>query len=47
MISSQTPSLVACRPAALPVVTTEIGDGWLYGVASDPLKSAMFRELSR
>ena len=26
--------------ARLPVVTTEIGDGWLYGVPSDPLKNA-------
>jgi hypothetical protein len=27
----------------LPVVTAEIGDGWLYGVASDPLRNAQFR----
>lgn len=27
--------------AALPVVTSEIGDTWLHGAASDPLKSAM------
>jgi hypothetical protein len=26
--------------AQLPVVTEEIGDGWLYGVPSDPLKNA-------
>jgi hypothetical protein len=31
----------------LPVVTQEIGDGWIYGVPSDPLKNAMFREVSR
>jgi hypothetical protein len=33
--------------AQLPVVTQEIGDGWLYGVPSDPLKNAMFREVDR
>ena len=33
--------------AQLPVVTEEIGDGWLYGVPSDPLKNAQFREASR
>ena len=31
----------------LPVVTQEIGDGWLYGVPSDPLKNAQFREVAR
>ena len=31
----------------LPVVTQEIGDTWIYGVASDPLKVARFRELLR
>ena len=31
----------------LPVVTQEIEDGWIYGVPSDPLKNAMFRELSQ
>ncbi len=31
----------------LPVVTEEIGDTWIYGCASDPLKVARFRELSR
>eukprot|EP00730_Choanoeca_flexa_P005701 TRINITY_DN12004_c0_g2_i1.p1 TRINITY_DN12004_c0_g2~~TRINITY_DN12004_c0_g2_i1.p1 ORF type:complete len:799 (+),score=141.55 TRINITY_DN12004_c0_g2_i1:145-2397(+) len=30
----------------LPVITEEIGDGWLYGIASDPLKNAQFRRLS-
>ena len=39
----------AVRPYehALPVVTQEIGDTWIYGVASDPLKLARFRELLR
>ena len=32
---------------ALPVVTAEIGDTWIYGVASDPLKVARYREISR
>jgi hypothetical protein len=31
----------------LPVVTREIGDTWIYGVASDPLKVARYREISR
>ena len=31
----------------LPVVTQEIGDTWLYGCPSDPLKNVVFRELSR
>jgi hypothetical protein len=31
----------------LPVITEEIGDTWIYGCASDPLKVARFRELAR
>ena len=31
----------------LPVETREIGDTWIYGVASDPLKMARYRELCR
>jgi len=31
----------------LPVVNQEIGDTWIYGVASDPLKVARYRELVR
>eukprot|EP01111_Echinosteliopsis_oligospora_P018725 TRINITY_DN8746_c0_g1_i1.p1 TRINITY_DN8746_c0_g1~~TRINITY_DN8746_c0_g1_i1.p1 ORF type:complete len:564 (-),score=154.55 TRINITY_DN8746_c0_g1_i1:70-1761(-) len=31
----------------LPVVTDEIGDTWIYGVPSDPLKVAQFREIVR
>jgi hypothetical protein len=31
----------------LPVVTGEIGDTWIYGVPSDPLKVARYREMSR
>ena len=33
--------------ATLPVVTQEIGDTWIYGVASDPVKLARIRELVR
>ncbi|MGH9616164.1 MAG: DUF5054 domain-containing protein [Acidobacteriaceae bacterium] len=31
----------------LPVVTEEIGDTWIYGAASDPLKVARYREIAR
>jgi hypothetical protein len=31
----------------LPVITEEIGDSWIYGVASDPLKVARYREVIR
>ena len=31
----------------LSVVTQEIGDTWIYGCASDPLKVARYREISR
>lgn len=33
--------------ASLPVVTEEIGDTWIYGVASDPVKVARYREAAR
>lgn len=32
---------------SLPVITQEIGDTWIYGVASDPLKVARYREVAR
>jgi hypothetical protein len=32
---------------ALPVVTQEIGDTWIHGIASDPLKVARYRALAR
>jgi hypothetical protein len=32
---------------ALPFITQEIGDTWIYGVSSDPLKLARFREVAR
>jgi len=31
----------------LPVVTQELGDTWIHGVGSDPLKISKFREISR
>jgi hypothetical protein len=31
----------------LPVVTQEIGDTWIYGAPSDPIKVARYREISR
>jgi len=33
--------------ADLPVVSQEIGDTWIYGIASDPVKLARYRELLR
>jgi hypothetical protein len=33
--------------ARLPVVTQELGDGWLYGIPADPLKQSLFREACR
>jgi hypothetical protein len=38
---------VAPYRGQLPVVTQEIGDTWIYGVPSDPLKVARYRELAR
>lgn len=31
----------------LPILTQEIGDTWIHGIGTDPLKVAQFRELSR
>lgn len=31
----------------LPVVTQEVGDTWIHGIASDPLKVARYREVER
>lgn len=38
---------VALIHKKLPVVTQEIGDTWIHGAGSDPLKISKFRELSR
>ena len=35
------------RRTQFPVVTQEIGDSWIHGAASDPLKLARFRALQR
>ena len=32
---------------SLPMLTSEIGDTWIHGVASDPLKLARYREVAR
>jgi hypothetical protein len=37
----------AVEPSNLPIVTQEIGDTWIYGVPSDPVKVARYREVSR
>jgi hypothetical protein len=33
--------------SSLPVIASEIGDTWVHGVASDPLKVARYREVAR
>jgi Domain of unknown function (DUF5054) len=33
--------------SSLPVLTSEIGDTWIHGIASDPLKVARYREVAR
>ncbi|GCE14889.1 DUF5054 domain-containing protein [Tengunoibacter tsumagoiensis] len=33
--------------STLPIVTEELGDTWIHGVGSDPLKVSQYRELSR
>lgn len=38
---------VAKYAGSLPVITQEIGDTWMYGIASDPKKIAEFRQLTR
>ena len=38
---------VAAYREHLPVVTQEIGDTWIYGVPSDPIKIARYREVAR
>jgi len=40
------PQLQSVR-ASLPVVTSECGDSWIWGTASDPLKTAQFRAVQR
>jgi len=38
---------IAPHTKDLPVITSEIGDTWIYGVGSDPIKLARYRELLR
>ncbi len=47
--SSMTDIAVAMAPyhAQLPVVTQEIGDTWIHGVPSDPIKISRYREVAR
>lgn len=47
--SSMTDIAVALAPfrAQLPVVTQEIGDTWIHGVPSDPVKVSRYREVAR
>lgn len=45
-LNAVTSELSAIRKR-LPVVTQELGDTWIHGVGSDPLKVAQFREISR
>jgi hypothetical protein len=40
-------SAIAPYRDKLPVVTQEIGDTWIHGCASDPLKVARYREVAR
>lgn len=40
-------ALSAAEKAQMRVVTSEIGDTWLYGVPSDPIKNVRFRAMSR
>lgn len=47
--STMTDIAVAIAPfrAQLPVVTQEIGDTWIHGVPSDPVKVSRYREIAR
>lgn len=38
---------VWARRETLPIVTDEIGDSWIHGIASDPQKQARYRSLQR
>jgi len=35
------------RAQGIPVITEEIGDTWIHGIATDPYKTAQFKELLR
>ena len=38
--------IISIKPS-LPVITSEIGDTWIYGIGTDPCKVAGYQELSR
>jgi len=44
---SEIANTVEPHRGSLPVLTGEIGDTWIHGVASDPLKLARYREVAR
>jgi hypothetical protein len=44
---SEIANAVEPHRGSLPVLTNEIGDTWIHGVASDPLKLARYREVAR
>jgi len=44
---SEIANAVEPHRGSLPVLTGEIGDTWIHGVASDPLKLARYREVAR
>jgi hypothetical protein len=44
---SEMAEALAPHRQALPIVAGEIGDTWIHGVGSDPLKVARYRELAR
>ena len=44
---SEMANAIAPHSDRLPVVTEEIGDTWIHGIASDPLKVARYREVAR
>jgi hypothetical protein len=44
---SEIANAVDAHRGSLPILTGEIGDTWIHGVASDPLKLARYREVAR
>ena len=44
---SEMAEAIAPHRRKLPIVTQEIGDTWIHGVGTDPLKVARYRELAR
>ena len=45
-LSQMANAVTPCKDL-LPVVTSEVGDTWIHGVASDPLKLARYRQVAR